>query len=70
MRLKNAGENYKVIETELENEMAIRVCIDVGGTFTDLAMVRNNEDQLYTVKVSSTPDDSARGVVLIAFQPY
>ena len=39
-----------------------RVGIDIGGTFTDLVMERD-DGQLATRKVPSTPDDYSRGIV-------
>ena len=41
---------------------SLRIAADIGGTFTDVAMIRANET-IATRKVSSTPDDYARGVV-------
>jgi N-methylhydantoinase A/oxoprolinase/acetone carboxylase beta subunit len=35
--------------------------VDVGGTFTDAALL--DGDRLHTAKVPSTPDDQSRGVV-------
>ena len=35
--------------------------VDVGGTFTDAALL--DEDRLHTAKVPSTPDDQSRGVI-------
>ncbi|MBW1712817.1 MAG: hydantoinase/oxoprolinase family protein [Deltaproteobacteria bacterium] len=43
--------------------MAIRVCIDIGGTFTDLAVVNDADGQLNIFKTSTTPDDYARAVI-------
>ncbi len=41
----------------------MRVGIDVGGTFTDLAAIDGG--RLVTAKVPSTPDDQARGVAAV-----
>jgi N-methylhydantoinase A len=43
--------------------MGIRVCIDVGGTFTDLAVVNDADGKLNIFKTSTTPDDFTRGVI-------
>ncbi|MGD0916680.1 MAG: hydantoinase/oxoprolinase family protein [Thermodesulfobacteriota bacterium] len=43
--------------------MGIRVCIDIGGTFTDLAVVNDKEGKLSLFKTSTTPDDYARAVI-------
>ncbi|GAB1361071.1 hydantoinase/oxoprolinase family protein [Rhodobacter sp.] len=40
----------------------LRIAADVGGTFTDVAMIRGDKS-IATRKVSSTPDDYSRGVV-------
>jgi N-methylhydantoinase A len=43
--------------------MAFRVCIDIGGTFTDLAVVSDKDGKLNLFKTSTTPDDFGRGVI-------
>src|SRR6266513_5308471 len=35
--------------------------VDVGGTFTDAALL--DDERLHTVKVPTTPDDQSRGVI-------
>jgi 5-oxoprolinase (ATP-hydrolysing) len=40
-----------------------RIGVDVGGTFTDLILVDEESGRITVEKVSSTPDDPARGVV-------
>ncbi|HEY8602101.1 MAG TPA: hydantoinase/oxoprolinase family protein [Thermomicrobiales bacterium] len=44
---------------------AYRVGVDIGGTFTDLVMVGDEGDggRVFVKKVSSTPDDYARGII-------
>ena len=42
--------------------MTLRIAADIGGTFTDIALL-TGKGQLATRKVPSTPDDFARGVV-------
>ena len=37
--------------------------VDVGGTFTDLAIVRLSDGQAFFHKTSSTPDDPSRAIV-------
>ena len=43
--------------------MAWRLGIDVGGTFTDLAMVDDASGRLVVAKVPSVPAEPARGIV-------
>jgi len=43
--------------------MGMRVCIDIGGTFTDLAVVNEADGQLRVFKSSTTPKDYAEGVL-------
>lgn len=45
--------------------MAYRVGIDVGGTFTDLALIDDVTGQIYTTKSSSTPGDPIAGVMAV-----
>lgn len=40
----------------------LRIAADIGGTFTDVALIRNN-NTVATRKVASTPKDYAQGVV-------
>ena len=42
--------------------MAYRLGVDVGGTFTDLLLIRESDGEVYTAKVPSTPDDPSRAV--------
>lgn len=39
-----------------------RVGVDIGGTFTDLVLL-GDDGQVFVKKVSSTPDDYARGII-------
>jgi len=43
--------------------MAYRLGVDVGGTFTDLLLVDENNGETWTAKVPSTPADSSIGVL-------
>ena len=43
--------------------MGIRVCVDIGGTFTDLAVVNEADGQLNVFKTSTTPDEYTRAVI-------
>ena len=40
---------------------SLRIAADIGGTFTDVALIRA-DTTIATRKVASTPDDYARGV--------
>jgi N-methylhydantoinase A len=40
-----------------------RVAIDIGGTFTDIVLI-GSDGSVSTKKVSSTPDDYGRGIIL------
>ena len=42
--------------------MTHRLGVDVGGTFTDLLLIREQDGEVYTAKVPSTPDDPSRAV--------
>lgn len=41
----------------------VRLGIDIGGTFTDLALVDEARDAVRVAKVPTTPDDPARGAL-------
>jgi N-methylhydantoinase A len=43
--------------------MAYRLGVDVGGTFTDLFLVSDEEEQQWRVKTPSTPVDPSEGVL-------
>lgn len=43
--------------------MGVRVCVDVGGTFTDFAVVNDEDGKLNIFKTSTTPDDPTRAVI-------
>jgi N-methylhydantoinase A len=43
--------------------MAYRLGVDVGGTFTDLFLVSDEDDQQFRVKTPSTPADPSEGVL-------
>ena len=40
----------------------IKVAADIGGTFTDIALILD-DGQVATVKIPSTPDDYSRGII-------
>ena len=42
--------------------MSFRLGADVGGTFTDLVLIREDDGEVFTAKVPSTPDDPSRAV--------
>jgi len=43
--------------------MSYRLGVDVGGTFTDLLLINEENGKTYTAKVPSTPEDSSLGVL-------
>jgi N-methylhydantoinase A len=43
--------------------MSYRLGVDVGGTFTDLLLINEENGQTWTAKVPSTPEDSSIGVL-------
>jgi N-methylhydantoinase A len=44
--------------------MAWRIGIDIGGTFTDVALVEDKSGSVGVAKVPTTPDDLASGVLI------
>jgi N-methylhydantoinase A len=44
------------------NERTLRVAVDIGGTFTDLAAVDARTGERWFAKASTTPDDPAIGI--------
>ncbi|MCY4304869.1 MAG: hydantoinase/oxoprolinase family protein [Aestuariivita sp.] len=44
-------------------ENGLRLGVDVGGTFTDLLLLDEQNQRFFTAKVPSTPDDSSIGVL-------
>ena len=43
--------------------MAYHLGVDVGGTFTDLLLIKDSDGSTHTAKVPSTPEDSSIGVL-------
>ncbi len=43
--------------------MPFRIGVDVGGTFTDLVLIRDESGQVWRAKVPSTPSDPSQGVL-------
>ena len=43
--------------------MSYRLGVDVGGTFTDLLLINEENGETFTAKVPSTPEDSSLGVL-------
>ena len=43
--------------------MSYRLGVDVGGTFTDLVLIDENDGNIVTAKIPSTPADSSVGVL-------
>lgn len=42
--------------------MAYRLGVDVGGTFTDLILIRERDGQVFTAKLPSSPEDPSAAV--------
>lgn len=47
----------------VEKRVTYRLGVDVGGTFTDLLLIDEDNGATWTAKVPSTPEDSAIGVL-------
>jgi len=45
------------------DRMTWRIGVDIGGTFTDVALVEENTGRIGVAKVPTTPDDFGRGVL-------
>ena len=45
----------------MKRKNPVRIAVDIGGTFTDIALARG--DSLHTAKTLTTADDPVRGVV-------
>ncbi|OLS33863.1 hydantoinase/oxoprolinase family protein [Bacillus sp. MRMR6] len=43
--------------------MGFRIGIDTGGTFTDVALINENNGQLYAAKVPSTPHNPSEAII-------
>lgn len=43
--------------------MSYRLGVDVGGTFTDLLLINEENGQIHTAKIASTPQDQSIGVL-------
>jgi N-methylhydantoinase A len=43
--------------------MSYRLGVDVGGTFTDLLLINEENGQTFTAKIASTPEDQSIGVL-------
>lgn len=43
--------------------MSYRLGVDVGGTFTDLLLINEQNGQIFTAKIASTPQDQSIGVL-------
>ena len=53
----------RLLEEDLPaTQSSYRIGVDIGGTFTDLVM-SGPDGVFWTKKVSSTPDDYARGIL-------
>ena len=48
---------------EVHEGRTFRVGVDIGGTFTDIVLL-GSDGSVFTKKLSSTPDDFGRGIVL------
>ncbi len=48
--------------SESAAQSSLRVAVDIGGTFTDLAAVDPRTGERWFAKASTTPDDPSRGI--------
>lgn len=53
--------NYTILIPE--SMAKIRVGVDVGGTFTDVLLMRTESGETYRAKTPSTPDDQSVGIL-------
>ena len=53
----------RIEKRKVETIMAVRIAVDVGGTFTDLYAVDDEKGQQWIAKVPSSPEDSSKGIV-------
>ena len=60
-RAKTPGRPTNATRGKVISVTAWRVGIDIGGTFTDAALVDSETGQVRVVKVLTTPEDPARG---------
>ena len=47
----------------MKNTNLTRIAVDIGGTFTDIALDPGDPQRLHTAKTLTTPDDPVRGVI-------
>ena len=50
-------------EMHMKNSSLTRIAVDIGGTFTDIALDAGTQHDLYTAKTLTTEDDPVRGVI-------
>ncbi len=59
---RGAGGPVTSGDTVITKDEALIIGVDIGGTFTDVAMLTRS-GAVYTAKVATTPADPARGVI-------
>jgi len=43
--------------------MAVRIAVDVGGTFTDFYAMDDEKGHIWMAKVPSSPEDPSKGIL-------
>jgi N-methylhydantoinase A len=59
--MKNSSSIQNGSKASLPTMMSARIAVDIGGTFTDIAL--DTGSSLYTAKTFTTQDDPVRGVI-------
>ena len=52
----------------MEHERTIAIGVDIGGTFTDVVLLDEAADRIYSAKLLTTPDQPAEAVLAAVAQ--
>ena len=58
----DVGREFRHRQEEVKRAVAVRMGIDIGGTFTDLALFDEESGQVHVTKAASTPGEPHRAV--------